>query len=161
MKHSRLFTGFTLSNVLQVHSEKYATFKVFCHSVPLAAVSRHIRWTFSIHLWRWGWNQINGDLGQKWIFSLASLPKLDSTAIQNCTRAHFSSIVGMFSLLDQHQQMLTGYENWTVAAAGIWTASKACVFQARSRPIAAVPHSRNCCQRYYRFRFRFFRFSFS
>jgi len=60
----------------------------------------------------------NGDLGQKWIFSLASLPDLDSSAIQNCTRAHFSSIVGKFSLLYKHQQMLTGYENWTVAAAG-------------------------------------------
>jgi len=72
----------------------------FCHSVPLARrqVATYAEQAFSIRLWRWGWNQINGDLGQKWIFSLASLPELDSTAIQNCTRAHFSSIVGKFSL---------------------------------------------------------------
>jgi len=46
--------------------------------------------------WCRGWNQINGDLGQIWISSLASLPELDITAIQNCTKAHFSSIVGKF-----------------------------------------------------------------
>jgi len=132
-------------------------FLPFCSACP-PSVATYAEQAFSMHLWRWGWNQINGDLGQKWIFSLASLPELDSTAIQNCTRSHFSSIVGKFSLLDQHQQMLTGYENWTVAAAGTWTASKSCVFQARSRPVAEVPPSGNCWQRYYRFCFGFFRF---
>jgi len=134
-------------------------FLPFCSACPLS-VATYTEQALSIRLWRWGWNQINGDLGQKWIFSLASLPELDSTAILNCTRAHFSCIVGKFSLLDQHQQMLTGYENWTVAAAGTWTASKTCMSQVRSRPISAVQHSGNCCQRYYRFRFGFFRFRF-
>jgi len=115
-------------------------FLPFCSAYP-PSVAAYAEQALSIRLWHWGWNQINGDLGQMWIFSLASLPKLDSTAIQNCTRAHFSCIVGKFSLLDQHQQMLTGYENWTVAAAETWTASKVCMFQVRSRPIAAVPHS--------------------
>ena len=134
----------------------------FCHSVPLARrQSPHTLNRRSAYAYDAGSEiRFNGDLGQKWISSLASLPELDSTAIQNCTRAYFSSIVGKFSLLDQHQQMLTGYENWTVAASGTWTASKACVFQARSWPIAAVPHSGNCCQRYYRFLFGFFRFRF-
>ena len=139
-----------------LRNTRRSRFLQFCSACP-PSVATYAEQVFSIRRWRWGWNQINGDLGQKWIFSLASLPELDSTALQNCTRAHFSSIVGKFSLLDQHQQMLTGYENWTVAAAGT---SKACVFQARSRPIAAVPHSGNCCQRYYRFRFEFYRFRF-
>jgi len=38
VKHSRPFTGFTLSNVLQVNSEKYATFKVFAILFHLSAV---------------------------------------------------------------------------------------------------------------------------
>jgi len=41
----------------------------FCHSVPLACrqVATYAEQAFSIRLWRWGWNQINCDLGQKWI----------------------------------------------------------------------------------------------
>ena len=46
-------------------------FKVFSILFHLPAVrSRHTlnsKQAFSIRLWRWDWNQINGDIGQKWI----------------------------------------------------------------------------------------------
>ena len=151
--HYQMYFKFILRNT------RHSRFMPYCSACP-PSVATYAEQAFSIRLWRWGWNQINGDLGQKWIFNLVSLPELDGTAIQNCTRAHFSSIVGKFSLLDQHEQMLTGYKNWTVAAAGTWTASKSCMFQARSQPIAAVLHLGNCCQRYYSFCFGFFRFCF-
>jgi len=78
-------------------------FKVFCHSVPLA---RH---------------QLPNTLNKRSAYAcdagaeIRSMAILDRsgypasqacTAIQNCTGAHFRSIVGKFSLLDQHQQML-------------------------------------------------------
>jgi len=80
-----------------LRNTRHSRFLPFCSACP-PSVATYAKQAFSIRLWRWGWNYINGDLGQKWIFSLVSLPELDSTAIQNCTRAHFSSIAGKFSL---------------------------------------------------------------
>jgi len=59
--HYQMYFKFILRN-----TQRSRFFLPFCSTCP-PSVATYAEQALSIRLWRWGWNKINGDLGQKWI----------------------------------------------------------------------------------------------